>query len=451
MNLAALRVSVLGTFATLSLFASSSALALNEALATTLTSAAPTVQPESLEQGFILVVTDKSGKATTDSPIYVASSHNGWSPSDPSQRFTQRSDSKWQLSLKKPKLDSKMAFKLTRGSWEQVEVTADFKDIDNRLLPLVDVSGLAPGAQPTIELVVERWRDERPEEPKKFGVNPYRAVKVADGRVARVEVAGGGTVVTRDLFVWLPPGYDDSANAARTYPVLYLNDGQNLFDAPDSVPGGGWKVDQVASKLIKEGTIQPLIIVGIPNTGAKRVVEYLPVQAMDDVPAGGDAYVDFLAHEVVPRVQRAFRVNPDPKLTGIGGSSLGGIIALHAASRYPEIFGLALIESPSLTLKDGLAMKFFSQARFAQARSAEGSSVPQRFFLGMGGKEEGDKGTPEGNAKVVTALHDLKALLVGKGVSDNNISVLVNPDDTHNEIAWNKRLPAALTFLYGVK
>ncbi|MBC7772911.1 MAG: esterase family protein, partial [Pyrinomonadaceae bacterium] len=307
------------------------------------------VQPESLPQGFILVVTDKSGAATSDSPIYLASNHNGWNPLDAAWKLTQRSDGKWQIVLPKPKLDSRMAFKFTRGSWDAEELDAKFGKIENRSLPKVDLSKLAGDEKPIIELAIEQFSDKAPKDAISSAKDPYRAIN-ATGTIRRVEVVGGGVVLTRDLLVWLPPGYDDAANVTRRYPVLYLQDGQNVFEKLPGVPGE-WEADEAATRLIGERAIEPIIIVGIPNAGEGRIAEYSPIELIEGVTAKGDAYVDFLTREVMPRVERVFRIKGGAANTAIGGSSLGGVISLYAATRHPDIFGKVLAESTPLEFR----------------------------------------------------------------------------------------------------
>ena len=399
------------------------------------------VQPESLEQGFILLVTDKPGRASSDSPISVASNHNGWNPGDPTQRLTRRSDGKWQIALNKPKLNSRMAFKLTRGNWDTVECAADFKDLDNRNLPLIDPATVKVGEKPVIELTVEHWRDERPNEPVRLGVNPYREIKISAGRLARVEVTGGGVSPppVRDVLVWLPPGYDDAANAKTAYPVLYMQDGQNLFDTSGGAPGE-WQADETAAMLIKDGTVPAFIIVGIPAAGAKRTIEYLPLEIFENSPAGGDAYVDFVVHEVMPRVERAFRVQTGREHTVIGGSSLGAIIALHAALRYPDRFGGVILESTPLLAKDRAAFAFFEKSAAKQ--------WPSRAFVGMGDKEVGDDAGAAMNAKYAESARELAALLKTKGVPEGAITTVIGAGESHNEAAWAKRFPAALKAVF---
>src|ERR1700687_860159 len=146
---------------------------------------------------------------------------------------------------------------------------------------------------------------------------------------------------TRFLRVWLPHGYDDPANAERHYPALYLNDGQNLFEASTSFTGVEWQVDETADRLIREGAVLPLIIVGMDNTGKDRFREYMPHRSMHPMMlrVQGRYYPDFLMKEVMPFVERNYRVATGPENTGLGGSSLGALIALYTVMARPEVSG----------------------------------------------------------------------------------------------------------------
>jgi len=133
---------------------------------------------------------------------------------------------------------------------------------------------------------------------------------------------------TRFLRIWLPPGYDDAENARRHYPVFYLNDGQNLFESSTAFVGIEWQVDETADRLIREGAVPPMIIVGMDNTGKDRIREYLPHRSMQPMRlrAQGRHYPDFLTKEVMPFVERTYRVATGPENTGLGGSSLGCLL-----------------------------------------------------------------------------------------------------------------------------
>lgn len=409
------------------------------------------VQPESLEQGYLLVVEDKSKTASAASPIFIASSHNGWDPGDQKQKLEPRSDMRWQIFMPKGKLDSRLAFKFTRGSWDQVERTAEFKDIDNRLLPLIDPATITPGQPPIIELVVETWADRDPAGPARGPGDRYRAISVSAGSIKRLEVTGGGVPIMRDLVVWLPPGYNDAANASRTYPVLYLQDGQNLFEKVGAIPAE-WGVDETAGALIAAGKIEPLIIVGIPNAEAQRIREYSPIDLVDNQPARGQAYVQFLVNEVKPRVERTFRVRTDAASTGIGGSSLGAVIALEAAAQRPDVFGKVLLESMTLSPRNGAIIEHVRALADRPDAGIIGNGSrgwPAAISFATGALEAG-KDNSAANADYLEAARRFETVLRdrAKRAGNSRLRFEIDPQGEHNEQAWARRLAPALEFLY---
>jgi len=398
------------------------------------------VQPESLAQGFIIVVTDKPKVASASSPIFMASSHNGWNPGDQKMKLTQRSDGRWQVAWSKPTLDSRVAFKFTRGSWDSVEMTPGFENIDNRLLPEIDASKLGANEQPVIEVTVDAWADQRKMDAATAAASPYREIKVSSGTIRRVDVLGGGGAgpMRRDLIVWLPPGYDDAANAQREYAVLYMLDGQNVFDKLPGVPGE-WRADETAAKLIAEGKVEPLIIVGIPHAGANRPAEYLPFAALDGVVPGGAEFVRFLVEEVTPRIERTFRTIKSREHRGIGGASLGGIMALEAGTEKPAIFGKVLAESTPLTIHQNAGFTHFAAKK----------NWPSKVYFGMGGREAGETGANSAaNSRYVESARAFKELLAGKGLGADRALVVIDETARHDENAWAARFGPALEFLF---
>ena len=150
----------------------------------------------------------------------------------------------------------------------------------------------------------------------------------------------------RDVIVYLPPGYDH--DPSRRYPVLYLQDGQNLFDAATAFLGNEWGLDETAEQLISGGQIEPLIIVGVYNTGMKRIGEYTPVR--DRRGRGGQArrYGKLIVDDLKPFIDQRYRTYQDQTSTGLGGSSLGGLVTLYLGLEYPNVFGKLVVMSPSV-------------------------------------------------------------------------------------------------------
>lgn len=228
----------------------------------------------------------------------------------------------------------------------------------------------------------------------------------------------------RDLFVYLPPSY---GNGDRRYPVLYMQDGQNLFDRAISF-GEEWAVDRTLNDASRDGI--EAIVVGIPNAGDARLDEYSPFR---DRRGGGsgDRYLDFLIDTVKPIVDADFRTDPDRKSTGIAGSSMGGLISLYAFFRRPETFGFAGVMSPALW--------FGSRAIFDFVESSP--RVDGRIYL--------DVGTREG-AVVLVDVARLRDLLRRKGYrTGRDFLYVVEKGAGHHERAWGGRLRRMVAFLLG--
>jgi predicted alpha/beta superfamily hydrolase len=154
----------------------------------------------------------------------------------------------------------------------------------------------------------------------------------------------------RDILVYLPPSYESES---RRYPVLYLHDGQNLFDAATSF-AGEWQVDETMEALSEEGL--EAVVVGIPNAGAARLDEYSPFHEENYGGGLGDQYLAFITQAVKPLIDTDYRTLPGREHTGIMGSSMGGLISLYAFFRHPEVFGFAGALSPSFWFAKGAIM-----------------------------------------------------------------------------------------------
>jgi enterochelin esterase-like enzyme len=399
------------------------------------------VDPATLEQGFILVVEDKAKRATASSPIFIAGNFNNWNPGDKDYQLTPQSDMRWRIHLTKPAsragATDPLAFKFTRGSWKLEELKPDMSAPGNRTLPRIDVSGLKAGEIPTIEMQVAHWGDERPDfQPEDPTSEFYRPVQ-ATGTVRRLQVQGGAGSApgqARDLLVWLPPGYDLSANRELSYPVLYLHDGQNIFEKRGGVPGE-WRADEIATELIEKGDVEPMIIVGVPiSSGAARRSEYLPVPAIPDTKPDGARHVAWLVGEVMPRVERAFRVKTGPASTGIGGASMGSVISMYAYQKHPDKFGKLLAESTPFLLGDQHEWK-----RWTNSIATWHGTV----FVGVSLQEYGPERAKD-NEALLEATREFHAS-VGKGGAR---TILMEGEGVHNEIAWADRFDDALRLLF---
>jgi predicted alpha/beta superfamily hydrolase len=218
----------------------------------------------------------------------------------------------------------------------------------------------------------------------------------------------------------------------RRYPVLYMHDGQNLFEPETAFQKGEhWRLGETAAELIAAGRIEPLIIVGISNTGDSRVHEYTPTR--DPRLGGGRAgdYGRMIVEELKPLIDRTYRTRSDAASTGLGGSSLGGLVTLHLGFAHPRVFGRLAVLSPSVWWDRRVILKTVRQAR---------SKPPSRIWLDMG-TAEGRKGLDDARL--------LKAALVGLGFTPGvDLQYAEYEGATHSEQAWAERVAPMLEWLF---
>jgi predicted alpha/beta superfamily hydrolase len=246
----------------------------------------------------------------------------------------------------------------------------------------------------------------------------------------------------RNLRVWLPANYFAPVNRNKHYPVLYMQDGQNLFDEATAV-NHEWKVDETVQFLTGSMRIGPMIVVGIDST-PRRANEYLPYPDSENKDLGktetqdvqGKQYGDFVINEVMPLIQKKYRVLLGVHNTGLGGSMYGGAVTLYTVLAHPGVFGKALIESPSLLIGNGQLLKDTEKA----------NRFPEKTYIGIGTAEAPDE---KASAREVDAVNDLEKILHAKGLGPAKLQVVVEEGAKPDEIAWSKRLQNALLFLYG--
>lgn len=232
----------------------------------------------------------------------------------------------------------------------------------------------------------------------------------------------------RTILVYLPPGY--KPRAAQRYPVLYLQDGQNVFDAATSI-GEEWHVDETAQGLIESRQIEPLIVVAIYNTGEHRIDEYTPTRVADKGGGSADLYGRMLVEEIKPLIDRKYKTLPSAASTGLGGSSLGGLLTLHLGLKYPTAFNRLAVLSPSVWWDNRMIV---GEVQKLPAK------LPLRIWL--------DAGTAEG-PEVVADARALRDALVAKGwVPDHDLKYVEAEGAQHNEQSWGARVADVLKFLY---
>jgi predicted alpha/beta superfamily hydrolase len=312
---------------------------------------------------------------------------------------------------------SRVLYKATRGSWQTVEKDSAGKDIANREF----VAATSENGDPLkISIVVQRWGTPSPLKSSVTGTLKLHK-----------QIASQYLTRSRNVSVWLPPDYEESD---QRYPVLYLQDGQNLFDESTAAFGVEWRADESAMELIKKQDIPNLIIVGIWNT-ADRMDEYTLTKD-EQLGQGGRGldYVRFIVDELKPLIDRTYRTKPDRESTSIGGSSLGGLIAMHACLEEPEVFGNCLAFSPSLG---------WDQERLLQSLQS-GTKWPAniRLWLSMGTREGRNSESQKQNVTRAQRLHQLLSQ------ETTNIKAAMPfqefSDASHDEKSWAEQFPIAL-------
>lgn len=246
----------------------------------------------------------------------------------------------------------------------------------------------------------------------------------------------------RNIDIWLPPGYDSSTSR---YPVLYMMDGQNLFDSTTAFGGVEWGVDETLSDLIGSGGVPPMIVVGVWNS-ANRFQEYSPWQ-------GAPAYARFLIEEVLPRVNREFRTRTGPQNTMVMGSSMGGLVSFYLVSHHPKVFGACGCLSThfvwseawqrAMTSPDPLAAPADSTPYILKDIAA-GRKLPRhtRYWF--------DYGTVGLDSLYAPPHRAVREWMLGQGlVEGRDFEMRVYPGASHNEASWRARLADPLFFLFG--
>lgn len=239
----------------------------------------------------------------------------------------------------------------------------------------------------------------------------------------------------RNVLVYLPPGYQ--GDESRRYPVFYMHDGQNLVNPQDAFGGVVWGVDETAQKLILNGDIEPLIIVGIYNTGDKRIDEYTPVKSAGGKMRGrggqADQYGRMIIEELKPFIDREYRTKPDRENTALGGSSLGGLVSLHLGFKRHDVFSKLAVLSPSV---------WWANNQIIREIAGDAKHLPLKIWLDIGRSE---------GSRIKHQVRALKEILRANGwQNDKDLAYYEFPQARHEESAWAARFDLVLKFLFPV-
>ena len=339
--------------------------------------------------------------------IYIAGSFNGWDPA--STPLTQNPDKTYTITLNLPE-NGDYQYKFTRGDWKKVEGNELGEFLPNR-------SFSYNGSPQIITNTIASWTDLAGSQ------NSHSAnaqVQILDSLFYMPELKR-----YRRIWLYLPQDY---ATSTKYYPVIYMQDGQNLFDKFYSY-AGEWKVDETLTNLENKG-YYGCIVVGIDNGEAKRIDEYSPWINTQYGGGEGDEYINFIVNTLKPHVDAQFRTRTEANFTAIMGSSMGGLISLYGALTSPDVFGRAGVFSPSL---------WFSNKVYTYAAEKGGNTGQQKTYFLAGGKED--------NGSVVKAVTKMIDTLKKAGVAEANLQNTTDPEGNHNEQFWAKYVASAVEWL----
>lgn len=333
----------------------------------------------------------------TESSIYAAGSFNGWNPQDDNYKFKKDEKGNYFLNIT---LDAgTYEYKITRGGWDKAECKKNGTSIENRALK---VEG-----DKTIEISIEEWQDRFPTQPKRSTAS--KNVCIIDTAFLIPQLKR-----TRRIWIYLPEEY--YSNPKSKYPVLYMHDGQNVFDDSTSY-SGEWGVDE----FLDSTKSKQCIVVAIDNGGNKRLNEYNPYDNARFGKGEGGLYVDFLVNTLKPFIDKHYRTLKGKKTTFIAGSSMGGLISMYAVLKYPTVFGGAGVFSPSF---------WITGTKINDDIISLGNKVNSKIYFYCG-KQEGENMLP-GMLKVFDEM---------KTVSKSKMTTVTRKDGKHNEATWRKEFP----------
>jgi predicted alpha/beta superfamily hydrolase len=345
-----------------------------------------------------------AGSKIPGDSLYLAGSFNGWKAGDTSWELRSTKYSDYQLTtVLNPGVYS---FKFTRGSWDKVECDAVGNGVENRQL---HVSG-----DTTVNLSVAAWQDS------------FKPVEKQHTATAQVHILSNTFAIPqlgrqRRVLIYLPKNY---ATTQRRYPVIYMHDGQNLFDAYTS-GYGEWGIDELMDQIPDK---DQCIIIGIDHGGDYRITEYDPYDSKYGK-GQGNAYVEFLVKNLKPYIDQHYRTLTDAKHTAIAGSSMGGLISMYAGLKYPKVFGQAGIFSPAFWIA---APQIYD---FAQKQNISNKA---RFYFVCSDAE---------SDSMVNDMQKMVGIVQAKGLTRVNTPMVIIKGAQHNEKQWNGDFPAFYQWL----
>lgn len=358
-----------------------------------------------------------------DAVVYLSGNLNltgAWKPNGVKMEKTD--DGRFYLKLDLPEKQT-LQYKFTLGSWETVEKNPAGADISNRRLLLDE--------DKAVNLTVNRWGAGTPGE--NIGNSLTGNFKYHENFPSKILTSN------RTIIVYLPPGYDDKTNTDRRCPVLYMHDGQNIFDCATGFGHQEWRIDETAEALIKDGRIEPIIIVGIYNTRS-RMTEYTVGAESPSPGRSGEDYTKFLVTELKPFIDKNYRTLPDKEHTAVAGSSLGGLISLYMALSQPDTFGMSGVVSASL---------FWNNRQLINDVEKYAPQLKNtKFWVDMGAREGRTREADNASTSILNARLLIEKFHQANLAPGKNYFYLEVPDGEHNERSWARRMDKMLLYFF---
>ncbi|HMI06660.1 MAG TPA: alpha/beta hydrolase-fold protein [Flavobacterium sp.] len=355
-------------------------------------------------------VTSIPANTPVGASIYFAGSINTWNPGNAAYILQPDGPGAWQIVI--PEGSGSVGYKFTRGSWSTVEGNAS-----GGFLP--DRSFTFTGSPQTINLTIQSWED--------LGGSGSNSTAAANVQILNPAFFMPQLNTSRKVWLYLPPDYNSTT---KTYPVLYMEDGQNLFDNATSF-AGEWQVDETLNTLFANGDYGAIVI-GIDNGGGARLDEYSPWLNTEYNEGGdGEAYMAFIAETLKPYIDANFRTKPEPQYNALIGSSMGALISMYGACEYPEAFEKVGIFSPAF---------WFALSDLNSYISNDTDNLNNMRVYFVAGQNE--------SASMVPDLNSVKNNLIGEGVPVANTFTEIDPAGTHSETFWRAKFGAAYQWLF---
>ncbi len=341
---------------------------------------------------------------TTDA-IYISGDFEGWTGGQEAYKLNYH-EGKPQITLSRS--NEPIYFKFTRGSWDSVELDKEGNQLDNRYFSFSEKID-------TLTIDIAKWAD----------LSPKKSTASVNVHLLSEDFDMSPLNKKRRIWIYLPEAYDTSS---KKYPVVYMHDGQNLFDQ-SLAHSGEWEVDETLDAFREEDKLE-LIIVGIDNGGNERIDEYTPWE-ITNYPSKqqGDAYIQFIKENLKPFIDKNYRTQSKREQTAIMGSSLGGLLSYYAVLQYPETFGKAGIFSPSFEIVN-------KSLDFAKDH---GNIKDTKMYFMSGTKE---------SEHMVAKMQQTIQLMINSGFPESNIKSKVVKEGEHNEKLWRDEFEPAIKWLF---